>query len=185
MPPIVTPHPTRPSPRDWMDSTIAKVSAGAIGVCALAALSASATPARAAALSLSVDVNGSPAAVWAVIGPFCAIKEWHPSIATCTEDGGDPPIRTLVTRDGKTTFVEPQIARNDVAHFYSYSFKSSPFPVKRYAATISVVPRGETGSTVIWRGVYVPKAGLQQEANDDFTAVYRTGLEAIRARFAN
>ena len=45
---------------------------------ALAFLSISVSPAYAATLSRSVDVSGTPSAVWSIIGPFCAIKDWLP-----------------------------------------------------------------------------------------------------------
>jgi hypothetical protein len=43
---------------------------------ALAFLSISVSPAYAATLSRSVDVSGTLSAVWSMIGPFCAIKDW-------------------------------------------------------------------------------------------------------------
>ena len=67
----------------------------AIGAFAL--LSAGASAASAATLSRSVDVSGTPAAVWSMIGPFCAIKDWLPPIGACSEDGKTPPTRTLIT----------------------------------------------------------------------------------------
>ena len=45
-----------------------------MSICALALLSAGASSASAATLSRSIDVNGTPTAVWSMIGPFCAIK---------------------------------------------------------------------------------------------------------------
>ena len=49
---------------------------------ALAFLSVDVSPAYAATLSRSVDVSGSPSAVWSMIGPFCAIKDWLPPVGT-------------------------------------------------------------------------------------------------------
>jgi Polyketide cyclase / dehydrase and lipid transport len=90
---------------------------------ALAFLSVGVSPAHAATLSRSVDVSGTPSAVWSMIGPFCAIKDWLPPVGTCTEKEGSPPERTLVTKDGKATFVETLTARSDIEHSYSYAFK--------------------------------------------------------------
>ena len=154
-----------------------------VGLFALAILGAGASPVLAASLTRSVDVDAAPAEVWSVIGPFCSIRDWHPAIASCSTDGRDPPTRTLTTKDGSATFVEPQVARSDEAHVYAYGFKSSPFPVRNYTGTIRVLPRGGGGSTVIWRGVYVPDPGKDQEANDDFAAVYESGLAALKSRF--
>ncbi len=156
-----------------------------VGLFALASVSALTAPVRAASLSRSVDVDATPSQVWSLNGPFCSISDWHPAVGSCTLDGNDPPTRTLVTRDGRTTFVEPQVARSDEAHVYAYTFKSSPFPVQHYIGTIRVVPGQGGGATVIWRGVYAPDPGREQEANDDFAAIYEAGLAAIQARFAN
>ena len=46
-------------------------------------------PANAATLSRSVEVQGSPSTVWAMIGPFCAIKDWLPPVGTCNQDGAN------------------------------------------------------------------------------------------------
>lgn len=142
-------------------------------------------PASAASLSRSVEVDAAPSTVWSVVGPFCAIRDWHPVVGSCSEIG-KPPVRTLVTKDGKTTFVEPEVARNDGERFYSYSFRSSPFPVTHYIGTIWVVPAAEPGkSTVLWTGTYTPLPGKDKEANDAFAGVYDSGLAALKTRFVH
>ncbi len=162
--------------------------AGAViaGVCvfSLAVMSAIAAPASAAELTRSADVAAAPSIVWSAIGPFCAIKDWHPAVGTCTEDGKVPPTRTLVTKDGKVTFVEMQVARNDAERTYSYNFVSSPFPVTQYVGTISVAAKGSGMSTITWHGVYTPLPGEETEANTAFASIYEPGLAALKAKFA-
>lgn len=153
-------------------------------LCAFAFLCVGALPASAATLSRSVEVNGTPAAVWSVIGPFCAIKDWLPPVGTCTEDGEVPPTRTLVTKDGKATFVETQTARSDIKHSYSYAFKSSPLPVTHYTSTIKVSAKGDGVSTVTWSGAYTPDSGKEQDASEALNGIYESGLAAIKAKFA-
>ena len=140
--------------------------------------------APAVSLVRSVDVDAPAATVWAQIGGFCAIKNWHPMIATCTEDGKTPSTRTLVGKDGTTRFVETQVERNDVERLYSYNFVSSPIPANGYFATIRVVPRGNNGSTVIWNGSYIPAPGKEKEVEGALTGIYESGLNAIHAKFA-
>lgn len=98
-------------------------------------------------------------------------------------DGGNPPTRTLMTKDGKTTFVEPETARSETDRFYSYTFKASPFPVTHYMGTIWVVPTGERTSTVLWTGTYTPLPGKEKDANDAFAGVYEAGLAALKSKF--
>lgn len=150
---------------------------------ASALLGAGAPAASAATLSRSVDVDATPSAVWSVIGPFCAVKDWLPPVGSCSEDGKVPPTRTLVTKDGKATFVELQLAHSDAKRFYSYTFQSSPLPVTRYTSTLEVVANGNRMSTITWRGTYTPDRGKDKEANDALTGIYQSGLDAIKTRF--
>jgi UrcA family protein len=153
-----------------------------VSAVALSLLSAGALPASAASLSRSVDVEATPSAVWLMIGPFCAIKDWLPPVGACTQDGKVPPTRTLVTKDGKATFVEMQTARSDTEHFYTYTFLSSPLPLTQYTSTIKVAAKGKSTSTVTWSSTYVPEHGKEQDANDALSGIYEAGLDAIKAR---
>jgi hypothetical protein len=159
---------------------------GRIVLCVFAGacLGMAAPQASAATVSHSVVVPGTPSAVWAMIGPFCAIKDWLPPVGTCKEDGGVPPTRTLVTKDGKATFVERQIARNESRHFYSYTFLSSPLPVTRYSSTLMVAARGQGESIVTWRGNYTPNAGKRKAARTALDGIYAAGLDSIRSQAA-
>jgi hypothetical protein len=117
-----------------------------------------------------------------MIGPFCAIKDWHPAIGTCTEDGNSPQTRTLVTRDGKARFVETQTARSDAEHLYSYIFKSSPLPVTDYVSTFKVTAKSQDISTITWSGTYTPERGKEDDASDALRGIYESGLEAIKTK---
>ena len=146
------------------------------------ALSLGSLAASAANLSRSIEVNAAPASVWSAIGAFCAIKDWLPPVGICIEDGKTPPIRTLVTKDGKAAFVEKQTARSDAEHSYSYTFLSSPLPVTDYTSTIKVTAKGEGVSVVTWTGSYTPDSGKEKDASDALTGVYEAGLAGIKAR---
>ena len=151
---------------------------------ALAFLSVNVSPAFAATLSRSVDVSATLSQVWSMIGPFCAIKDWHPAIGSCSENSGAPQIRTLVTRDGKATFVEVQTARSDADHLYAYAFKSSPLPVTQYTSMFKVTPKSKDVSTITWSGSYVPNPGKETAANDALSGIYEAGLDAIRHKLS-
>ncbi len=140
-------------------------------------------PASAANLSRSIEVSGAPSEVWSVIGSFCAIKEWLPPVGMCIEDGKSPPTRTLITKDGKASFVETQTARNDREYSYSYAFLSSPLPVTKYQSTIKVTAKSESVSVVTWTGSYTPDSGKEKDAINALSGVYESGLATIQARF--
>ena len=118
------------------------------------------------------------------MGPWCAIKDWLPPVGTCTEDDKTPPTRTLVTKDGKATFVETQIARNDAKHTYSYNFVSTPLPVTNYKSTIKVTAKDKGMSTVTWSGSYTPNKGKAKEANAALSGIYEAGLASIKGKLA-
>jgi len=145
-------------------------------------LGAVTAPASAATISRSVDVKATAAAVWSLIGPFCAIKDWLPPVGECIEDGKTPPTRILVTKDGKAAFVETQTARNDAAYSYSYTFLASPLPVSNYRSTIKVTARQDGTSTITWSGSYTPDPGKETAAGEALGGVYAAGLAEIQAR---
>jgi polyketide cyclase/dehydrase/lipid transport protein len=140
-------------------------------------------PVCAASLTRTIEVKGAPSAVWSVIGSFCAIKNWLPPVGMCIEDGKSPPTRTLVTKDGKASFVEKQVARNDQEHSYSYAFLSSPLPVTDYKSTIKVTAKDDSVSVVTWSGTYTPDSGKEKDAMEALNGVYESGLAAIQAKF--
>ena len=153
-------------------------------IAAVAVFGAGATGASAATVSKSADVKGTPAEIWAAIGPFCSIKDWHPAIGTCTSDGKTPPTRTLVTKDGKATFVEEQTARDDKAHSYSYAIKSSPLPLTGYVSTLKVVEKGAGLSTISWNSTFTPAAGQEAAADAAVGGIYEGGLDAVKSKMA-
>ena len=118
-----------------------------------------------------------------MIGAFCAIKDWLPPVGMCIDDGKTPPTRTLVTKDGKASFVEKQTARSDTDHSYSYAFLSSPLPVSNYSSTIKVTAKGEGASVITWTGTYTPDAGKEKDASEALNGVYEAGLASIKAKF--
>src|ERR1700754_3113227 len=96
---------------------VARIAGVAVAAGVIVTLGAVASPrapvSSPVSLTRSIDVKGDPATVWALIGPYCAIKDWHPAIGACTEDGKSTPTRTLTTKDGAAVFVERQTARDD------------------------------------------------------------------------
>lgn len=161
-----------------------KVRIAALGLYALAAVVGSVSKASAGSLTRTMDVAATPSIVWSTIGPFCAIKDWHPAIGVCVTDGKTPPTRTLITKDGKVSFVETEMARDDAKHLYSYNFVTSPLPATKYLATIRVVAKGASASTVIWHGDYTAEPGKDKDVEVALINVYESGLGELKAKFA-
>lgn len=160
----------------------AKLAAGLMAAGACLALIPPA--AQAATLTRSVVVAGTTSQIWAIVGPFCAIKDWLPPVGTCTETSESPPVRTLVSKDRKATFVERQLTRSDKEHFYSYEFVSSPLPVRHYQSTIQVAALDTNRSIVTWSASYSPDKGRAAEADQALRDIYAAGLSSIQSQAA-
>jgi hypothetical protein len=155
------------------------ISATAFVAAAVASLAAmAATPALALNVSRSADIAAPPAKVWAVIGEFCGIGDWHPAIEKCVlskKDGKD--IRTLSLKGGGT-IIEEQVSRSDDRHNYTYTILEGPLPVEGYKSTITVRPSG-AGSKVIWAGEFKAKGAEDAKAEATVAGIYEAGLKGI------
>jgi carbon monoxide dehydrogenase subunit G len=153
----------------------------AVAVAILAMLS---VPAHALELTRSRDIPAPPAAVWALVGEFCAIGRWHPRVERCilSSDEDDDTVRVqirgLVVKGGLGTVVEVETARDEAAMSYSYSFVQGPLPVGAYNASLAVRPNG-AGSTVVWSGSFDAAGVSDAEALADMEGVYEQGLDGI------
>ena len=150
---------------------------GQRSILAAAAIAAGSLGAQAASINKSIDVQAPADKVWAMIGPFCSIKDWHPAIGQCTESGG---VRTLTTKDGKAQFVEKQTASDKKTMSYSYAIEKSPLPITNYTSTLKVVPKGSGESTVQWSSTYTPDKGKEKDADTAISGIYQAGLDNIQ-----
>ena len=145
------------------------------------ALLAGTAPALALDAAKTIDVAAPPAKVWATIGDFCGIGQWHPAIEKCAPSTkGDKPIRTLSLKGGGT-IVEEQVSRDDQKMDYTYAIVESPLPVSDYKSTIMVAPSG-SGSKVTWSGSFKAKGADDAKAKEAIDGIYESGLTAIAAK---
>ena len=142
---------------------------------AAASLFAGTVDSRAASVSKSIDIKAPADKVWAMIGPFCSIKDWHPAIGQCMESGN---VRTLTTKDGKAQFIEKKTASAGMS--YSHAIEKSPLPISNYVSTLKVMPRGKDGSTAVWSSTYTPNAEHEPAAATAISGIYQAGLDNIQ-----
>ena len=74
-------------------------------------------PAAALAIDVteSVTLPGTPEEIWAAMGGFCAVADWHEAVASCeAEERGGATIRTLAL-EGGGTLVEERLSE-EVTH---------------------------------------------------------------------
>lgn len=128
-------------------------------------------------------VRATPDEVWAVVGDFGALSEWHPAVAVCdVERYGSVVHRHIRTVDGDE-FLEREVGEHPEEHSYTYEILSSPLPVRQYRAVFRVVPAPE-GATVVWCSSFEPAEASTEKAVQMVSSIYDLGLASIAKRFA-
>jgi hypothetical protein len=157
-----------------MKSRVFVAVAAAIAVGATAAVAASGISVRQVA-----KVNGTNTDVWAKIGSFCAIKDWHPALAGCEESKeGDATFRTLTLKDGGK-IKEKLTGTTDTG--YTYQIIDGPLPVKDYSASFSArADNDEPGKAiVVWSASFAAKGKPDSEARGVIEGIFKDGLKSI------
>ena len=124
-----------------------------------------------------VSLPVAPEKVWAEIGGFGAIAEWHPDVTSAEMvEIEDQVHRHLRTSDGGLT-LERLIETGP--HHYTYEIVESHLPLADHRATLSCVAE-EGGCHVFWSSMFEP---ADESADDIVTAFYEDGLRALRERY--
>jgi hypothetical protein len=148
------------------------------------------TPLVAAALALPLSVSaaqaidvhktgmtkGAAAEIWAKIGGFCSIADWHPAVQDCVEsEENGQTFRTLTLPNG-ATIKERLVEKTDAG--YTYEIVESPLPVENYRSTFSVMDHGDE-TMIDWRGTFEAKGASDAEAEEVISGIYQAGLDQI------
>lgn len=165
-------------------------------ITALAAACAAAWLAPAAAhgptrqkVTETITINAPAAAVWARMGNFDALKDWHPAVAESSADKGNAEgsVRTVKLKGGGE--IVETLQSHDAAGM-KYTYRAKPggaLPVTNYSATIQVTADGDK-SVVEWRGAFYrgfPNNDPPPDQNDEaavkaVTGVYQSGLANLK-----
>lgn len=155
----------------------------------LAAFSASAHGPTRQKASETIEIAAPADKVWAVIGNFDALKDWHPAVASSAADKGNEPgsVRTVELKGGGS-LVETLQKYDASGMSYTYRAKDGgALPVSNYTSTISVRGDGDK-SKVEWRGAFYrafPNNDPPPDQNDEaavkaITGVYTSGLANLK-----
>jgi hypothetical protein len=130
----------------------------------------------------TVELNAPAEDVWAAVGGFFTIHEWHPDIEL-TEVPEDQTrtaeIRRLLTFPGQPKTTEELVSLDNAERAYSYKWVAGPWGerVQQYAATIRVIrSHMDTRSIMQWSSSFV----YSEDAVSEF---YRNGFRALQKRF--
>lgn len=124
-----------------------------------------------------VDLPAKAEEVWAVIGPFGSLADWHPLITSCevVEIDGDTH-RHVTLRDGELLLEKLVEAK---PHTLRYELVDGPIPVSDYRATLTCFPEGD-GCRVYWSSTYEAE---DPRVDELVAGLYEAGLQALAERF--
>lgn len=135
--------------------------------------------------SMILDVPAARA--WAAIRDFNNLPSWHPLVEeSVIESGMSAPevgcIRRLVLGDGAVVR-ETLLDLDDVACSYRYDFVESPFPVRRYDATLRVTPVTDGDRAFVeWFSWFESEADQESAMSETFAGIYEAGFESLKQR---
>jgi hypothetical protein len=142
----------------------------------------SATHVHAASLLEKAEFNAPADKVWAALGDFCGISNWHPAVAKC-ELSAEGKVRTLTLAGDGGTIVEALTSWDPAAMSYGYTItEPGPLPVANYASTIKVIANGDK-SMIEWSSTFDPKGASEADAMNAMSGVYKAGFEKLAKGF--
>lgn len=128
-------------------------------------------------IQLWVELPAKAEKVWAEIGDFGALAEWHPEVLSSEVVEIEGEIYRHVRLAEAAMLFEKLVERGE--HFYTYTVEDSPLPMENARATLSCVPE-ETGCRVFWGAFFDP---LDPIVDDIVEGFFEAGLEALRKRY--
>jgi len=115
--------------------------------------------------------------VWAAIGGFQALGDWHPAIASSTLEEHDGVEHRRLALNGGGEILE-RLTEQDGAS-YGYTIVEGPLPVTNYTSVLSA---GETkeDTLVTWASNFEPTS---DDAEDVIGGIYDAGFKVLSERF--
>jgi lambda repressor-like predicted transcriptional regulator len=122
--------------------------------------------------------------VWAVIGNFNALPDWHPAVEKSELKKADGATLRKLSLVGGGTIEEKLEQVNDKERLYTYSIVSGPLPVSNYTATLRVSDNdGGKGCTVEWSSDFEAKGAPDSAAVEAISGIYEAGFANLKAMF--
>lgn len=119
-----------------------------------------------------------PEEIWAVVGKFAMIDEWHPGLEASEAVSLDgEPHRHVTVKGGGGMILEKLTHNEDMTQ--RYEIIESPLPVEDYKATIHVFAQ-DGGTRVFWSSTFTPTAPGAEKV---VAGIYETGFRGLRERF--
>ena len=132
-----------------------------------------------AKVSLQSAYNISPDQIWALIGTFSALSDWHPAIQSSRREN-DSQVRRLSLLDGGE-IVERLETLDEKERLYRYSAVNRQLPIANYTATLRVCDDGADQAVGDWSGEFEPAPGIRDnEAINVVQDIYQAGFDNLK-----
>ena len=133
-------------------------------------------------VSMTQDLPVPAQMVWATIGNFNGVPDWHPAVEKSEQvkEGGNMIRRLHLVGGGQ--IVEKLEKVDEKERLYSYSILGGPLPVANYTATIRVRETG-AGCSVEWSSEFDASGATENDATAAIRGVYEAGFENLRRMF--
>ncbi|MDZ7668722.1 MAG: SRPBCC family protein [Gammaproteobacteria bacterium] len=131
-------------------------------------------------VTVSEDIQGKAADVWAAISDFGGIKVGGPVTSFEIEGEGVGMVRTIGMGGGQV--VERLDLHDADAMVFSYSIinEDCPLPVADYSATVEVSDNGDDTTRVTWTGTFEPRGASEADASKVVEGIYKGGIAGAR-----
>jgi hypothetical protein len=118
--------------------------------------------------------------VWAAVGGFGAVADWHPMVTESPVfDLDGEPHRHLKLADGGL-FLERLLEQTDMR--YRYAVVEGPAALSEGVGAVAAVPEADGGCHVFWSLDFEPD---DPSADDIVAGLIESGLRALRDRFGD
>ncbi len=134
----------------------------------------------------SLVISASANDVWAIVGDFDRINEWHPAVLTNEdEDDDEGHVRILGLLGGTKKMKERLVEMNEDEMIYTYTIVDGPLPVRDFTGTISVdASMDESGTSIFtWVAQFEPRDTTEADATAVMTGYFETGLKGLKKIF--
>jgi ribosome-associated toxin RatA of RatAB toxin-antitoxin module len=135
-----------------------------------------------AKVSSSTDLPVSAKTVWAVIGNFNALPDWHPAVdkSELKKENGSTVRKLSLVGGGSIEEKLEQV--DDKERRYTYTILSGPLPVSNYTATLKVRD-SDKGCSVEWSSEFEAKGAPEGDAVAAISGIYEAGFENLKKMF--
>lgn len=130
-------------------------------------------------VTLEAPISATADTVWALVGRFGDLDEWHPWVPNCSLSD-DGLTRTIDL--GAMSAIEVLDPSRTTSHGHSYTVTKSPMPIRDYRATWSVVD-GDGGCTLKIHAAFEP-VGDEAQAVAMIRGFFDTAITTLQKRFA-